>query len=65
MVTTEANLKKIHRRKREKTSIYFFTLMSQKIKKTHVVQALRGSLYVRMRTVAENLCLSLEVHVES
>ena len=37
-----------------------------KIKKTCVVQALRTSLlHLRIRTVAENLCLSLEVQVES
>ena len=33
-----------------------------KIQKTRVVQALRASLHVRMRTVAENLRLSFEVH---
>ena len=59
MVTTEPNLKKIHRGKREK--IYADVT---KIQKTRVVQALRASPRVRMRTVAENLRL-FEVHVES
>ena len=36
-----------------------------KIQKTRVVQALRASLHLRMRTVAENLRLSFEVQVES
>ena len=30
-----------------------------------MVQALRASLHVRMRTVAKNFRLSFEVHVES
>ena len=36
-----------------------------KIQKTRVVQALRVSLHLRMRTASENLRLSLEVQVES
>ena len=36
-----------------------------KIQKTRVVQALRVSLHLRMRTVSENLRLSFEVQVES
>ena len=65
MVTTEPNFKKIHRRKREKTSISFFYADVTKIQKTRVAQALRASLHVRMRTVAENLRLSFEVHAET
>ena len=65
MVTTEPSFKKIHRRKREKTSIYFFYADVTKIPKTRVVQALRASLHLRMRTAAENLSLSFEVRVES
>ena len=65
MVTTEPSFKKIHRRKREKTSIYFYADVT-KIQKTRVVQALRASLlHLRMHTVAENLRLSFEVQVES
>ena len=36
-----------------------------KIQKTRVVQALRVSLHLRMRTVSENLRLSFKVQVES
>ena len=36
-----------------------------KIQKTRVVQALRVSLHLRMRTASENLRLSFEVQVES
>ena len=63
MVTTEPSFKKIHRRQREKTRIYFFYADVTKIQKTRVVQALRASLHLRMRTVAENLGLSFEVQV--
>ena len=65
MVTTEPSFKKIHRRKREKSSVYFFYADVTKIQKTRVVQALRVSLHLRMPTVSENLRLSFEVQVES
>ena len=45
---------------------FIFYVDVTKIQKTCVVQALRASLlHLRMRTVAENLRLSIEVQVES
>ena len=46
----------------ENQDLFFYTDVT-KIQKTRVVQALRASLHLRMRTVAENLRLSFEVHV--
>ena len=66
MVTTEPNLKKKKGPKEtgEKQHLFFYADVT-KIQKTRVVQALRASLHLRMRTVAKNLRLPFEVHVES
>ena len=58
-------LKKFTEGNGRKPAFIFYTDVT-KIQKTRVVQALRASLFhLRMRTVAENLCLSFEVQVES
>ena len=44
--------------------LLFFYADVTKIQKTRVVQALRASLHMRMRTLAKNLRLSFEVRVE-
>ena len=46
----------------ENQDLFFYADVT-KIQKTRVVQALRASLHLRMRTVAEHLRLSFEVHV--
>ena len=53
-----SQIKKINSPKREKTSIYLFTMTSQKSEKNTRGQTLRASPRVRMRTVAENLAES-------
>ena len=55
-------LKKITEGNGRKPGLFFYADVT-KIQKTRVVQALRASLHLRMRTVAENLRLSFEVQV--
>ena len=60
MVTTEPGFKKKSLKETgENQDLFFYADV------TKMVQALRVSLHLRMRTVSENLRLSFEVQVES
>ena len=52
MVTTEPNLKKKSPKETGEKQHLFFYADVTKIQKTRVIQALRASLHVRMRTLA-------------